>query len=180
MIYTKIKQFWMLPLSVLGLLGLTQCEKSPSNTQNELITRISVQLIGSGFATFNQTFEAVDADGDGVFDSIDTISIPNSPLLCQLGVYDDSKNPVDTITLEIQAENEAHLFVFDSNVPGFSVDNRNTDDAGNPFGLMSVWNPTLTGSGNVRIRLIHEPSDKNASDPGGETDFDVTFPLKIQ
>jgi hypothetical protein len=33
----------------------------------------------------------------------------------------------------------------------------------------------------VNIKLYHEPTDKNnAANPGGDVDFDVTFPVVIR
>lgn len=158
------------------------CKDNTVVTQEELITRVHVHLTSIASNTFDQEFEAKDPDGDGIFNTIDEIVIPaGASYNCHLQVYDDSKTPVEDITTEIEAENTAHLFTFKPNITGLAINNLNKDTNGAPFGLESVWTTAnVAGSGTIQIKLIHEPTDKNATDPGGDTDFEVTFPVKIQ
>ena len=155
------------------------CKKDKA-TESEVITKVVVHLTGVGNA-FDTEFEAVDADGDGIFNTIDQIELPlGGTFNCHLHVYDETKTPVDDITEEIEAENTAHLFVLKSTVNGLVINNLNVDDNGKPFGLESSWATTVAGTGTVQISLHHEPTDKTATDPGGDIDFDVTFPVKVQ
>lgn len=173
------QQSSFLLLALTAILFVTGCKKD-KETENEVITKVVVHLTGTNTA-FDQEFEAVDPDGDGVFNSIDAIVLPvGETYHCRLHVYDETKNPVTDITEEIQAENTAHLFVYGTTVNALLFLHLNTDDNGEPFGLECNWVAALAGTGNVRIALHHEPTDKTASDPGGEIDFDVTFPVTVQ
>lgn len=177
---TKMRiQPMLFVVAVLATLFVAGCKKD-KQTEQEVITRVAVHLTGIGSA-FDMEFEAEDSDGDGVFNSIDEIVIPpNSTFNCHLHVYDDTKSPVEDVTEEIEEENTEHLFVFRSNTTGLTIADLNKDDDGAPFGLESTWSTAAASTGSVQILLRHEPTDKNAADPGGETDFDVTFPVKIQ
>jgi hypothetical protein len=155
---------------------LTGCKKDKA-TENEIITMVVVHLTGIGTA-FDTEFAAVDADGDGIFNTIAPIEIPtNSVFNCHLHVVD---GPLTDITEEIEVENTAHLFVIKTSGGGLSVSDLNTDDNGAPFGLESTWTTSDAATGSVQITLYHEPTDKTAADPGGEVDFDVVFPVKVQ
>lgn len=156
------------------------CKDKGEDTQGEVITRVQVHLTGIN-GGFDQEFEAKDPDGDGIFNTIDEITIPaGAAYNCHLHVYDDSKTPIEDLTEEIEAENVDHLFVLKGNTAGLSIANLNTDNNGAPFGLESIWTSGAAATGTVQIKLIHEPTDKNATDPGGDTDFDVTFTVKVQ
>lgn len=179
MFYTKLR-FSNLFLALAATAVLFSACKKDKATENEVITKVVVHLTGVG-NTFDAEFEAVDADGDGIFNTIDQIELPlGSTFNCHLHVYDETKTPVDDITGEIEAENTVHLFVLKSTVGGLIISNLSTDNNGAPFGLESNWATTVAGTGTVQISLHHEPTDKTATDPGGEIDFDVTFPLKVQ
>ncbi|MEY3194219.1 MAG: hypothetical protein RIQ78_316 [Bacteroidota bacterium] len=157
----------------------TACKKDKA-TENEVITKVVVHLTGTG-SSFDTEFEAEDADGDGVFNTIDSIKIPiNTVFNSRIHVYDETKSPVVDISEEIEVENTAHLFIIQSFVAGLLISNLNTDDNGAPFGLESTWTTTDASTGSVQIRLYHEPTDKTAADPGGDVDFDIVFPVKVQ
>ena len=169
---------WLL-VAVSTILFITSCKKD-KETESELITKVVVRLTGIA-SSFDQSFEAVDADGDGVFNSIDTIELPvDGAYSCYLSVLDETKSPVEDITEEIKEENTAHLVVYKSSLNGLAISINDKDDNGAPLGLYSNWVVTEAGTSAVQISLHHEPTDKTATDPGGEIDFSVTFPLKVQ
>ncbi|MBK7936196.1 MAG: hypothetical protein IPJ82_03585 [Lewinellaceae bacterium] len=183
MYYSKLHLPTLLLIAAAGItLFISGCKKDNKGTQQEVITRVVVHLTGIGIGTsFDMEFEAEDSDGDGVFNTIDEIAIPvNGAFNCHLHVYDDTKDPVEDITEEIEEENVEHLFVFQSATAGLLISNLNTDDNGDPFGLESTWTTGTAANGTVKILLHHEPADKNAADPGGDVDFEVTFPVKVQ
>ncbi|MDX1912293.1 MAG: hypothetical protein SFV22_12445 [Saprospiraceae bacterium] len=158
----------------------TGCDKH-NHTEGEVITRVTVHLTGIG-NSFNQEFEAKDDDGDGTFNSIDPISLPaGSAFMCRLHLYDDTKTPVEDISEEVAAESNEHLFVYAVSNATMVIGNLNTDGNGAPFGLESIWTTALASTGSVKITLYHEPTNKNSTtDPGGEVDVEVSFPVTIQ
>ena len=171
-------------LALAGIILLANsCKKDPE-TAEENITTIEVHITGAGF---DKKFYWNDTDGDGVANTIDTIVIPPnvSNLQGHLHVYDRTESPEIDLTEEIEGENVDHLFVYNvniiNNLNSLVIKDLNTDDNGKPFGITSVWATLLPNTGTVNIKLYHEPTDKdNAANPGGEVDFDVTFPLVIR
>lgn len=169
--------------TILLLLTLTTslftvgCDKGDDPTPQELITKVVVHLTGTNGSTFNQEFEAEDPEGDGIWNNIPSITIPASTTFdVHIHVYDGATE----IDGEIEDESTAHLFVYKITGANLVVSDLNPDTEGQPLGIDSKWVSTASSTGTVRIQLIHEPTDKNAADPGGEVDFEVTFPVVIQ
>ncbi|MBL7826898.1 MAG: hypothetical protein JNJ57_09735 [Saprospiraceae bacterium] len=158
----------------------SSCDKT-TETEQEVITTIVVHLTGPGF---DQEFTWEDLDGDGGnAPVIQDIILPplTADIQCHLHVYDKSKTPTADITEEIEAESADHLFTFTINTADFTITSNDTDSNGAPFGLETIWQTDQPSTGSVNIKLYHEPTDKNnAANPGGDVDFDVTFPVKIQ
>jgi hypothetical protein len=180
MFNTKFSFRLLILLAVSGSLFSVGCDKH-DHTEGEVITRVVVHLTGLG-NNFNQEFTAKDDDGDGVFNSIDPITLPiGSAFSCRLHVYDDTKNPVEDISEEIQAESNEHLFTFSVTGANLVIGNLNTDGNGAPFGLESIWTSAAASNGSVKITLYHEPTNKNSTtDPGGDVDVEVSFPVTLQ
>ncbi len=158
------------------------CDKHDHDeTEQENITRIIVQLKGTNGAIFDKEFTWKDANFDKVPDSIDTIAIPaNTVFVAVIKVFDDTTSPVTDLSAEIKGESNDHLFVIKPSFNNLTVSDLNTDAAGKPFGIESRWTSITPSAGSVRIQLYHEPTDKSAANPGGEVDFDLSFPVKIK
>lgn len=164
-----------------GLL-MTGCKKD-EETEQEVITTIVVHLTSTS-AGIDQEFTWEDLDGDGGNDPvIDQIVLPAgaTDIHCHVHVYDKSKTPVEDITEEIEEESAEHLFTYTISGASFTIAPDDVDSNGDPFGLETIWATNTASTGTLNIRLYHEPTDKNnAAAPGGDVDFDVTFPVKIQ
>lgn len=153
--------------------------KKDEETAEENITTIEVHLTGPGF---DRKFYWNDTDADGVANTLDTIALPplTGNIQAHLHVYDRSVSPEIDLTEEIEAESNDHLFVYATATAGLTISNLNTDANGKPFGITSTWATDQPGTGSLNIKLYHEPTDKTStSNPGGDVDFDVTFPVKI-
>ncbi|MCC6412648.1 MAG: hypothetical protein IT270_13375 [Saprospiraceae bacterium] len=174
-----------LPLFVLlATAGIffTACNNDDDDgTAQENITTIQVHLTGAGI---DQEFEWNDLDGIGGNNPvIDTIVVPanTGDIFSHIHVYDRSKTPEVDITDEIEAESLEHLITYAVAGANVNIAYDDTDSNGKPLGIKSIWTSTGASNGTLRIILYHEPSNKdNLSDPGGEVDFDVTFPVRIQ
>jgi hypothetical protein len=170
-------------LAMIALLALSfaACKDKDDETEEENITTITVQITGNGTT---QSFTANDSDGDEVFNTIDTIKLSAnvSNYSSAMKVLDRSATPEVDLTSEIDEESNEHLFTYSVAGPsGLSISNLNKDKSGNPFGMTATWTTGAAGVGSVTIRLFHEPTDKNnTSSPGGDTDFEVTFPVRVQ
>ena len=155
--------------------------KKDNDTQQENITKVIVHLIGSG--GFDQEFVWNDPDGGDVGNAIvDDIVIPAgiTGITCHLHIIDGTKSPQQELTQQIESESNVHLFVYKLSgtaVAGIAYDD--VDSNGKNFGLDTKWTAG-TGTGTVNIVLHHQPTNKDdLVNPGGEVDFDVTFPVRV-
>lgn len=170
---------------VFGLMAtvimVSGCKKD-STTQQENITKVIIHLTGSG--GFDQEFVWSDPDGGDVGNAtVNDIVIPagTTDIKSQLYIIDGSKNPQEELTQQIESESDVHLFVY--KIFGTAITEIVYDDVdlnGKNFGLETKW--TLgTGAGTVNVLLHHQPINKDdLVNPGGEVDFDVTFPVRVE
>ena len=163
------------------LLFMAGCDKNPVETAEENITTVVVHLTGPNL---DQEFTWDDTDGDGIANSVDTIVVPalTGNIAAHIHVYDRSVSPELDLGSEIEGENTEHLFVYTlTGVPGLTISGLSTDANGAPFGMESLWESGQPTTGTLNIELFHEPSNKNdATNPGGEVDFSVNFPVVVR
>ncbi len=168
---------FLILVSATASLFIAGCEKDDEGTQQEQITKVVVHLTSANGTLFNEEFEAEDSDGDGVWNTIPSLDIPaNTVFNVHIHVYDGA----DEIDDEIGAESNDHLFTYTVTGANLVVSDLNPDSNGAPLGIDSKWTTAAASAGTVQIKLHHEPTDKNAADPGGEVDFEVTFPVVVQ
>lgn len=168
-------------LLCMGLFLTVGCNKDDDSSENENITTVEIHLTGPGL---DKRFVWNDPDGDGgASPTIDRITLPplTGNISCFVHFYDRSKNPVQDLTTEIEAEKDAHLILLTVTGPKVTITPQDRDSKGLPFGLLTKWQTDQPATGTLRVRLIHEPTDKNSTtNPGGEVDADVQFPIDIK
>ena len=100
--------------------------------------------------------------------------------------FENRSDPTDIedVTLEIIDEADEHQVFFE--FADISVDvtsaSDDTKDGSRGVLLKSVWNASSTGSGIVRVYLIHQPTNFNANnreDFGGFNDVAIDIPVSI-
>jgi hypothetical protein len=161
----------------------TSCDKNnkptPPLREQELITTLKLTFInGSGVSTFQ--FRDIDGDG-GNSGTTDTIRIqPGKTYQVSLDVLDESKTPTDTVTNEIKAEKNDHIFCYLANKVPLAVSRTDKDDNNREIGITSNWTTVTPGAGLITIILKHQPGIKDGTCDPGDTDIQVTFPVKIQ
>lgn len=184
-----ISHFTILLLT-LGLLSLSSCKKDdtdPTNpgdpNESELITTIKLTFRDTSGTTPDRQFIFKDADGDGgnppsVFDTIriDSQKVYDVSVL----LLDESKTPSDTISNEVLAEAEDHMFFFLHSGVNISTTYLDADANGIGLGLESRWVSGATSTGISRVVLKHQPGIKDGTFGPGETDIDVGFPSIVQ
>ena len=185
---TKVITFKFIAFMMLAgsLLLSASCNKDdddndPDNEQ-ELITTVSLTFVDQN--NVSSVFQFVDLDGPGGNPPIiqDIILEDNETYQLFVAFLDESDpGDVKNITEEVEEESNEHLVCFEGS--GFTILPlaQDTDDNGDPLGLISSLTTGDSGTGNLRVILKHEP-DKSAATPcsTGETDVDVTFPVKLQ
>lgn len=154
--------------------------------QEEVITTMTITLEPQGPGN-TVTLQTQDLDGDGPNPPMITISGDLSTSTVYNGsivLLNETEDPADNITLEVQAEDEDHQFFFIADTQTSTVDvaYADTDGEGNPIGLSFTLTTNDATSFDLRVVLRHE-LDKNAegvsegdiANAGGETDIDTTF-----
>jgi len=159
-------------------LAFSSCKKD-DKTEAENITKLVLHFTAPGL---DQEFEARETNGDGVWDSIDEIILPayTGDISCHIHVYDETQSPVVDLTEEIEAESNVHIFTLKVLGADLEIKSNDTDANGKPLNLETLWEAGDVSNGSVQVKLHHEPTDKTATDPGGEIDLDVLFLVKIQ
>jgi hypothetical protein len=172
----------------------------PTNDDNELITTMKIQFHDTT-THVNTSYVFSDIDGAGgnpaTFGNSGTDSIinidANHVYACTILLLDESKNPVDTISNEVEDEGADHLFFFNSITPSGNpysvylngsmthITYLDLDANNRGIGLKTLWTaPSMPmAKAPLTIELKHQPGVKNGSYGPGETDINVSFKLKV-
>jgi hypothetical protein len=170
------------------------CKKDEEETpvlpnEEELITTLTFTLTPVGGGT-PVVFSFKDEDGDGGNAPviIEGILSANTDYTGAVTLLNESEDPAENITLEVQEESADHQLFYQIESPlDMDISYADTDANGKPLGLSTTVSTGPASTGNLTITLRHEP-DKNASgvssgditNAGGETDIEVTFSVEIE
>jgi len=182
---------YYLPLMLVLTVGLlfSACKKDPVIPPGEeLITTLNYTLTPTdGGAAVTLSFKDVDGDGGDAPTITGGTLAANKTYTGALDLLNESESPAESITEEIQEEDEEHQFFFQSDISGLSISYGDQDANGNPLGLSSTLSTADAGSGSITIILRHEPdksaagvADGDITNAGGSTDIEVTFPVDVQ
>jgi hypothetical protein len=183
-----IKLFFILFATILLIPACKKDETTKPIVETELITTMQVTLTSSGNPPTTLLFRDLDGDG-GNPPSITGGSLKaNRVYNVDIQLYDESKNPVDTVTKEILEKKEEHQFFFIPKTITVGTVYGDFDKNGKPVGLKSVWNAgSVITSGTMDIVLVHEPNKSGTNvvngditNAGGEEDIRVSFPIRIE
>lgn len=173
-------------------IALTACKKekkqqvtTPANpNEEEVITTFKLVFTDTSGTHPNVEARFVDLDGPGgnapsVFDTIRLAA--NTTYHASITLLNESANPVQDITVEVEEEGIDHLFCFDISA-GLAVAILRTDADANglPIGITSKWTLGAASTGTTTIRLRHQPGVKNGQCDPGETDIELNFHTIIQ
>lgn len=176
----KLNLFALTSLSIVVIM-LASCDPTNPNNPNdqEVITSVRFSAING---TDTLSFAYSDPDGDGgAAPTIDTIVLGASKTYqVSLDVLDETKSPVDTITGEIFAEAEDHQFFYTITGANFTNTYNDWDANSLPIGVTVIWTTTTISNGNLLLTLKHQPGIKDGLITTGETDIEITFPVRIE
>jgi hypothetical protein len=167
-------------LTALATLSLVSCKKDDApDDENELITTVLLTFT-SEEGGVSSTFAWRDLNLSGS-PSIETINLSAGiAYTLTVSVLDETKNPAEDITEEIEEEDDEHQIFFFANPGGLmSLDYLDTDKNDLPVGLKMRVVAGSTGNGTLRAVLKHAPGTKDGQFATGSTDFDVIFPVVI-
>lgn len=181
---TTFKTVSIITLLLITLTVFNACKKDDPKPENpeELITTVKLLFTDSANAGNTATATFADPDGAGGNNptTFDTIRLQaNKTYYTQILLLDESKSPVDTISNEVEEENDEHLFNF-SSTAGITIAITDFDVNALPVGLSSKWKTGAAANGNTTVILKHQPGIKTGDPALGETDVEVVFPTRVQ
>lgn len=185
----NLKYIFILNL-VFSILLLNSCKDDDPILENdeEIITTLTYTLTPTSGDVVTLSFSDLDGDGGNAPIITGGTLQANMSYAGVLDLRNDSASPAESITAEIEAEEEDHQFFFSTNGGvNLTVGYTDQDANGNPLGLSTTLNTGTASSGTLTIVLRHQP-DKTANgvatgditNAGGETDIEVTFDLVVQ
>lgn len=168
----------------------------------EVITNVTLVFTNLDNGADIRTATAVDPDGEGILDLeiVDelTLAADSRYEMTMVILNGLDVNDIEDIGEEIEEEDDEHQFFFSFTNDVFAdpagngnfddaadpVNYSDTDDNGNPVGLVTRWTtPAATSTGGTfRVRLQHQPDIKSATTTvqDGDTDFDLSFTLNVE
>jgi hypothetical protein len=179
---TFIKPALMLFIAAGFMIGCDKDEEEPDN-EEELIT--TVTLIMQEVGTTN-TVTAIFRDPDGPggnaptkFDEI--ILRPNKVYNTSITLLNESVNPPEDITKEVQDEAHEHQFFYTPTASlNVTVAYDDKDKNNLPLGLKTKITTGAASTGKLKVTLKHQPGSKNNNIATGETDVEIDFTAKVQ
>lgn len=157
--------------------------------EEEVITTLRYTLTPAGFGEdVVLLYQDVDGDGGnppfiqgGVLDA-------NTVYSATLELLNESVDPAENVTEEIQAEDDEHQFFFIADAVDLTVAYMDQDDNGNPVGVQTtVTAGDVSNGGTLTVILRHQPDkdaagvpDGDITNAGGETDIEVEFNVEIE
>ena len=153
--------------------------------EEEVITTMTITLSPQGGGT-DITLQTRDLDGDGPNAPDITISgnlSANATYDGAIELLNETENPAEDITAEVQQEDEEHQFFFSVSGSLATTGYSDQDADGNPVGLQFTLVTGAAGSGVLGVTLRHEPkkpNDGTLADAGGETDISQNFNVTVE
>jgi len=165
------------------------CKKDDPVVPNEeeLITTLTYTLNASGADPVVLSFTDLDGDGGNAPTISGGTFAANTTYTGSVDLLNETETPAESITEEIEEEQEEHQFFYHATGLDLTVAYTDTDAKNQPVGLTTTLTTGAAGSGNLTITLRHEPNKDGAGvaagqieSAGGETDIEVTFPVTIR
>lgn len=164
----------------------------PGAGESENITRVALYLTNQSTNKID-TVEWKDVDGDGIGNppQIDTMKlVANTTYNVKVKIFDDTKNPVDTISHEVEEEANSHIFHYNfkpktANSLSITTSILDKDKLSPllPVGLnFDLTTNQNSGEGSFEVVLRHfGPGVTKTTNPSdGEEDLKIAFPTKVE
>ncbi|MDT8413332.1 MAG: type 1 periplasmic binding fold superfamily protein [Vicingaceae bacterium] len=161
---------------------------TPPPNEEELIT--SVKLTFEDTTGIQPTivvwFRDPDGEGGNAPTQFDTIRLAaNTVYTASIELLDESKNPVENITEEVEEEADEHLFCYSPSNVNLSIVRTDIElDYGVggtlEVGITTQWTTGNASIGSTQVVLKHQPGIKDGTCAPGDTDVELNFITEIQ
>ena len=185
----NLNSIFILTLISLFFMSCSDDDANPTPVnEEEVITTVIATLTTATGTLIRMEFR--DLDGDGPDTPVITVSSTlqaNTIYSGSLDLLNETVDPAESITEEVEEEADEHQFFFSSSNGLITTEYGDADANGNPIGLLFTLTTTTVGDDAITITLRHEPnkdaegvSNGDDTNAGGETDVEVTFPVTIE
>lgn len=150
--------------------------------EEEVITTMIITFVDTAGVqpTVMVAFRDPDGDGGNAPTQHDTIRlVANTYYNASIQLLNEAENPAEDITLEIQNEDDEHLFCYTPANTNVSVVRTDTDGT-YEVGITSFWSTGMAATGETTVTLKHQPGVKDGTCAPGDTDIEVIFITEIQ
>jgi len=176
---------------------LFSCKKDPDQVatpqkpnEGEVITTVTMEFTDTESPFSKTTATIRDPDGKVGNDAVqvDTIKLQaNRTYNVEVLLLDETKNPIDTISQEVEEEGDEHQFFYTKTNADMEIKSIDADKNGVPIGLKTIittGGATTGKNGTLLVTLKHQDDKKPKSGEGdiniGDTDIEVPFPVIIR
>jgi hypothetical protein len=178
-----IKLLALLFVSSLVFVSCSDDDHDDHDHEEELITTV-LYTLSDGTNTIELEFQDLDGEGGalGTYDVSGPL-MANTTYTGSIQLLNETENPAEDITEEVEHEADEHEFFYTSTVTGVTISKDDVDGDGNPLGIETTLTTGAAGTGTLTIILKHEPTKPNdgtATGAGGSTDVEVTFDIEVQ
>lgn len=150
--------------------------------EGELITSAILSFVDTAGIqpSVQYAFKDLDGDGGNAPTQYDTIRlVANTYYNTTIQLLDESKTPAEDITIEIQAEDDEHLFCYAPSNTNVAI-MRTDSDGTYEVGITTFWSTGASANGETTVTLKHQPGVKDGTCAPGDTDIEVTFVTEVQ
>jgi len=171
----------IIPLFYCLTLLFTSCSKDDPDAINEqeYISNVVVTLASEDGESQTVDWDLSEMNSQNINLRVNTNYNVNVSFL-----NNSDPSDVDNVTLEIIEEADEHQVFFEFADVDVSVTSASNDTKVGTRGVLinSVWNATSAGTGLVRLYLVHQPTNFNATTReamGGFNDVSIDIPVTI-
>lgn len=187
-----LKSFLLFSFAAALILFNSGCEDDPTDPGNgnpqELITTVILTLVNQANTNDIVTVTWKDLDGSGGnAPTIDTMFVTAGATYSgSIKFLDESKNPPEDITVEVEEEANAHQVFYTSEGGSagritITINDVDTNNPPLPVGLDYTFAVSAGGaaSGTLNVVLSHYDGAKTSA-PSDESDVDIDIEVRIQ
>ena len=176
--YTKFKKAKILFLAFLFIVSCSKDDPDAVNEQ-EFISNVILTIESA-----DGTSQTVDWDLSEMNSQTINLKVNTDHNVGIRFINSSDPNDIEDVTLEVIAEADEHQVFYEFAEVSVNVTSASNDtkDGGRGVLLNSVWNTSSTGTGLVRVYLIHQPTNFNATTRegfGGYNDVSIDIPVSI-
>ena len=150
--------------------------------EEELITSAILSFVDTAGVqpSVEVAFRDPDGDGGNAPTEHDTIRlVANTYYTATIQLLNESESPAEDITVEVQDEDDEHLFCYTPSSTNVAI-TRTDSDGTYEVGIATFWSTGAAATGETVVTLKHQPGEKDGTCAPGDTDIEITFVTEIQ